>query len=563
MRKPWLWLLAATAAAQQKTKPVSDAEALVSLTGLFRRAPAKAAALVDAARRAAGHAAAVAERKQPPAPPAIPRAAPPPAPQAPPSPLPGPARVYHSRRPPPPAIPAAPAAAPLRTTPAIRATNRSRFSWRDAQLSFRRCMNGTTPEVRQDRYVYWSSSSALGNALNGWMHIFLYALASGRQPVAGKGAGPELLCGTHGAFICGIPYRSNGWVTSQTHRGIDGDWTPSEHVVHQGPLVWYRYMGASTSTKRGGKGTDRRRIVSCYGQALRCPSRKLDGESCLMVRAMQLLVPGSRLRPEFSSAALVEARRRWRGSLEEFQKVVAPRDWSHGDLVFYDGPLKEDIATRWEGGLHVRLQPPKLEGHHSDADFDDFIQRLTNKSFVDPLPKDFRRPSTKLWSCSAASARAHAEHAGVTSITSSFLATDTKGLCVKARQALVERNSSHQIACMDMAPVHLTRQTDHKPVSKGTDDGLDGHQAVILDWYLLQRSRWLAPVARSSWQCHHGARRDDTHGVDKPGASFYGWALAAAGLVPLGPRWPRVNCGCRVDSDKISVFALPRSERAG
>ena len=42
MRQPWLWLLAATAAAQQKTKPVSDAEALVSLTGLFRRAPAKA-----------------------------------------------------------------------------------------------------------------------------------------------------------------------------------------------------------------------------------------------------------------------------------------------------------------------------------------------------------------------------------------------------------------------------------------------------------------------------------------------------------------------------------------
>ena len=80
-----------------------------------------------------------------------------------------------------------------------------------------------------------------------------------------------------------------------------------------------------------------------------------------MVRAMQLLLPGSRLRPEFSSAALVEARRRWRGSLEEFQKVVAPRDWAHGDLVFYDGPLKEDIDTRWEGGLHVRLQPPKLE----------------------------------------------------------------------------------------------------------------------------------------------------------------------------------------------------------
>ena len=48
MRTLWLGLLAASAAAQQKTKPVSAAEALVSLPGLFRRAPAKAAALVDA-----------------------------------------------------------------------------------------------------------------------------------------------------------------------------------------------------------------------------------------------------------------------------------------------------------------------------------------------------------------------------------------------------------------------------------------------------------------------------------------------------------------------------------
>ena len=54
MRKPWLWLLAAAAAAQQETKPVSDAEALVSLTGLFRRAPAKAAALHARRRQARG-----------------------------------------------------------------------------------------------------------------------------------------------------------------------------------------------------------------------------------------------------------------------------------------------------------------------------------------------------------------------------------------------------------------------------------------------------------------------------------------------------------------------------
>ena len=130
----------------------------------------------------------------------------------------------------------------------------------------------------------------------------------------------------------------------------------------------------------------------------------------------------------------------------------------------------------------------------------------------------------------------------MTSITSSFLATDTKGLCNAARAALVARNSSHQIACMDMAPVHLTRQTDHKPVSKGTDDGLDGHQAVILDWYLLQRSRWLAPVARSELavpprrRTRRHARRRQARGVvlrlgfGRGGARAAGAALAARQL---------------------------------
>ena len=48
-------------------------------------------------------------------------------------------------------------------------------------------------------------------------------------------------------------------------------------------------------------------------------------EECLMARAMQLLLPGSRLRPEFVHAALVEAKRRWLGSIEEFERVVATR----------------------------------------------------------------------------------------------------------------------------------------------------------------------------------------------------------------------------------------------
>ena len=101
-------------------------------------------------------------------------------------------------------------------------------------------MNGTTPDIRPDRYAYWRSTSALGNALNGWMHVFLYALASGRQLVAGDGLAVELLCGTHGAFLCGVPYRSKSWLKQQTTRGVDAGWTASDHAVHTGDLRWFK-----------------------------------------------------------------------------------------------------------------------------------------------------------------------------------------------------------------------------------------------------------------------------------------------------------------------------------
>ena len=114
------------------------------------------------------------------------------------------------------------------------------FTWAAAQHTMRRCMNGTTPDIRPDRYAYWRSTSALGNALNGWMHVFLYALASGRQLVAGDGLAVELLCGTHGAFICGIPYRTKSWLKQQSSRGVDAAWTDSDHAVHTADLMWFK-----------------------------------------------------------------------------------------------------------------------------------------------------------------------------------------------------------------------------------------------------------------------------------------------------------------------------------
>jgi len=628
----WLYALAVVANAAELD--LTEAQALVSLTSLFKRDLARAAAMVGAARHAARAGAAEptaaapdaaaevsgtdavtyeallatrararaapapTEKTAPIAPAPPPADAPPPA-EAPKKKtslwgklLPAPKKKKHKHHSAPAAaveIPA-PAAAPPRTTRASppaapspldappvshtptanardRARQRSpRFSWADAQAAFRRCANDTTPAVRPDRYAYWTSTSALGNSLNIWMHVFLYALASGRQPVVGGGAGPEHLCGTHGAFECGVPFRGPSWLKAQSKFNIDGD-AERDEAVAVGSVHWYRYNGAQASPPGSGMEKGRRRLFNrCYGEALRCPARRLDKEACLMVRAMQLLLPGSRLRPEFVNAARVEAKRRWRGDLDEFETVVAPRPWAHEDQVFFDPPLVEDAGTRWAGGLHLRSQPPKLEGS-KDPHFADYFQRLTNASATPQgEPKDFRRPTTKLWSCAAGSAIQNAEHAATLGLvaanapTSLFLATDTSGLCVAARAALAQRSATLQIACMDAEPVHLTRQTAHEPVSEGSDDGLDGHQAVILDWYLLQRARWLAPVSRAGWQCHHGARREDNHAVDKPGASFYGWALAAAGLVAPGPHWPaaRANCGCRVDGHKISVFAPPR-----
>ena len=81
------------------------------------------------------------------------------------------------------------------------------FSWADAQNAMHSCTNASRPLV--DKYAYLSTRHPLGNALSGWMHVFMYALASGRQPVVGSGTAPRLLCGREGAFSCGVPFVSD------------------------------------------------------------------------------------------------------------------------------------------------------------------------------------------------------------------------------------------------------------------------------------------------------------------------------------------------------------------
>ena len=136
-----------------------------------------------------------------------------------------------------------------------------------------------------------------------------------------------------------------------------------------------------------------------------------------MARAMQLLLPGSRLRPEFVHAALVEARRRWLGPLDEFQRVVATRQDVIGDAVFYDPPLQGDATTRWEGALHVRGMPNALEGGHDGGLFRQFHANLANGS------------ASNTWPCVAQRARAFDKHHAIQNAPRSFfLATDMRGL---------------------------------------------------------------------------------------------------------------------------------------
>ena len=127
-----------------------------------------------------------------------------------------------------------------------------------------------------------------------------------------------------------------------------------------------------------------------------------------------------------------------------------------------------------------------------------------------------------------------------------------------ARAALVARNSSHQIACMDMAPVHLTR-TDHKPVSKARTMGWTGTSRV-LDWYFCNGQDG-GPVARSAGSATTARGATTRTASDKPGASFYGEALAAAGLVPPGPRPSRASTGVSGGFEQDARSSLPRRER--
>jgi hypothetical protein len=186
------------------------------------------------------------------------------------------------------------------------------FSWADAQNAMHACTNGSRPLV--DKYAYLSTRHPLGNALSGWMHVFMYALASGRQPVVGSGTAPRLLCGREGAFSCGVPFVNDARTLGSVRRMVGRNGAPfsdrTTDVLASDAAQGYQWHNVGWLSNLGGP-----HYVQCARRALRCVggASGLDDEACAMARAMQLLLPGAdgkpgpSLRPAFAAAAIREA----------------------------------------------------------------------------------------------------------------------------------------------------------------------------------------------------------------------------------------------------------------
>ena len=437
-----------------------------------------------------------------------------------------------------------------------------RWSWREMQEDYYNCTNGTSPEPRVDRYVRWRSTSALGNALNVWVHAFLYALATGRQLLVGEGVVPELFCGPDGAYACGPAYAPRGKMKSVPiawHRIHEEQYL--ETAIHDALPNWFSYKSVGAALYRGA-GDDfktrleRSKCAKCVWRALRCPEKPFNGidkESCAMVRAMQFLLPGTLLKANFADKALRTASQRWTGDLndlktvlkhstseEEEEEVPGIREQSRwSEAIFYDPPSSSfDASTRFAGALHLRTLPPKLENHVADKS-----QQLTYLRFIESMNATME---PNFWMCAAQNAletdaRMHQGHWP----RSIFLATDAAGICRIARN----RISFGSISCMDVDPVHMTKDVRHEATNV-----LDPHQLVVLDWHLLARSRWLVSIGRTLDHCAKGASRDGTHGVGGPGRSFFGWALAASGLAHPPPGVHTKGCACTVNDHTVSVW---------
>lgn len=417
--------------------------------------------------------------------------------------------------------------------------NLTAWTWQDVQSDFANCTDGLTPRPNE-RYAVWQSTAALGNALNVWVHIFLFAVASGRQLLVGQGVVPELLCGPRGAYLCGVEAPGKQWFHGKKMTTAKWDDLFDESELALVPVQWFSYKDVGAAMFRGSKSShDKRTCLECMQRSLRCQNNArngLDVDSCVMVRAMQMLLPGARLRDDFLKAALVTASESWMGSLKDLDTVLKHHPHHHTG-VFFDPPTHRlDAAARFSGAIHIRALPPKLEKEGSHAHLREYAAFLNEMN------------TTSFWLCVAKHARAaDAPYRRDGWPSTVFVATDVQGLCRVARRHV-------NLACMDVAPAHLTKANIEGPLVRG---GLDSHQLAVLDWHLLARSRWLVSVGRAGDHCAKGSSRDGTHGVGGPGRSFYGWALANSNLVHPPASYQIQACPCHVNTHSVSVWYPP------
>ena len=505
------------------------------------------------------------------------------------------------------------------------------------QEDFYNCSEGSTPLPRSDRFVRWRSSSALGNALNVWMHAFLYALVSGRQLLVGEGVVPELFCGRNGAYECGAAYYP---AKVSKARGIDwemlSDAETQEVAIHEVPLQWFSYKNVGATLFRGAKNhsdPDVRRAKStcahCLFRALRClPNAKngIDTESCAMVRAMQLLLPGTLLRASFAEKAKATAKGLWAGDLNDLDVVLRHSTAASRERDESFGRQRDDNSNETLSVLSPLLKKKKKVVLNSATatnrrqllvserkNMTDPFARLADLAeesaaaaiFFDPpssrfdastrfagaihlraLPPQLEKDTSDV---SQAAYLKFLEDMNAT-LENNFWICAAKNALTTDAQLAPKRRENYWPKTIFLATdvdglcqvardrVWLQKKTeknaiacmDSSPVHmtktlRSEDENLDlldAHQMAVLDWHLLARSRWLVSVGRTLDHCAKGASRQGTHGVGGPGRSFFGWALAASGLAHPPPGLHAKGCQCSVSDVTISLWYPPQAAAA-
>ena len=391
------------------------------------------------------------------------------------------------------------------------------WSFHQSQVAFRECVGDAAPPPRGERYMLWSTSSSLGNALNVFAQTLLYALVSGRALAVGAGLVPALLCDARvGAFACGLP-RVPARPPHTTTAARAWQATLRDNATyHESSGYWFAWPGVAAALGRARVASATRdAAATCALRALGCEKRGahgLDGEACFMMRCTQLLLPRARLRGAFVNATRRTARAAWWGDAAELAAVLGePAEGDDERGVFYEPHLAgDDLAARFAGALHVRAFPPRLEdGAASPAAqraFEAFVGEVgdgvVRTAAAAAAPARAAGGAAGLWNCTVGAARRLTRAPGDGAWPRSVLvATDADGLCARLRGAGAAASG---VACLQLPPVHLAklplapappprrlaadRESIEAVAAAAAGGALHPMQTPVLDWYSLSRA---------------------------------------------------------------------------